>query len=66
MREVHYVDLSGLESLDSFIDAMKEQEKRIYISSVNKRVLEALEGFKITSKVDGVFENSNVLVEKFA
>jgi sulfate permease, SulP family len=66
MREVHYVDLSGLESLDAFIESMRGKGKQVYLSSVNKRVFKALEEFKITEKVDGVFENSNVLAKSFA
>jgi SulP family sulfate permease len=66
MREVHYIDLSGLESLESFIDLMKKQDREVYLSSVNKRVMSVLEKFKITEKVDGVFENSNVLTKSFA
>ncbi len=65
MREVHYMDLSGLESLEFFIDDMKKNGKQVYLSSVNKRILKVLEKFKITEKVDGIFENSNVLAKSF-
>jgi SulP family sulfate permease len=66
LREIHHVDLSGLEALDSFIEYLKEQNKKVYLVSINRRILFKMLKYKVDTKVDGIFENTKVLVRKFS
>lgn len=65
LREVHHIDLSGLEALKDLIADLKASGVKVYLSSVNKRVLYKILRFHLDSEIEEIFENSNVLVKAF-
>lgn len=65
LREVHHIDLSGLEALESFIHELKESGKEVYLTSVNRRILYKILKFNLDKDVAGIYENSKVLVKSF-
>jgi SulP family sulfate permease len=59
LRELHFIDIDGVNALDEMIDLIKAQNKPVALSGVNKHIEESLqqesEGYKLLRKEGLIF-----------
>lgn len=65
LREIHHIDISGLEALETTIHSLKQKNIKIYLTSVNTRLKKPLEKFGILNEVDGIFKTTEEMITNF-
>jgi SulP family sulfate permease len=65
MREIHYIDISGLEALESTIHGLKQKGIKVYLTSVNTRLKKPLDKFGILDEVDQIFKSTEEMITSF-
>ncbi len=62
-REVHMIDLSGLESLEDLIRTAHTRGIKVYMTSFNKRVMPYIHRYRLDKEVAGIYTGVTEAVE---
>jgi MFS superfamily sulfate permease-like transporter len=62
-REVHDIDLSGLEALEELIKTAEDKGIKVYLTSVNERLLAPMKRFGILDTVEGKFSSTSSFLD---
>lgn len=65
LKNIHHIDLSGLEALEEFVKELREKKIKVFFIVSNKHFIEKIERYEILKHVNGTFKATEDMLRNY-